>query len=103
MLREVNSPGLQLLLDIGHLHVVKEDIPKSVLKMRDKIIHVHIHDNDSTRDAHLVPGEGNIDFKSIVKALREINYSGYLSAELEQGEGDTSAVRTKEYLLKLLN
>jgi len=103
MMQEINSPSLQLLLDIGHLHVVKEDVPKAVLKMKDKIVHVHIHDNDSTRDAHLIPGEGNIDFKAIIKALQQVNYTGYLSAELEQGEGDSSATRTKEYLQGLLN
>jgi len=103
MISEVNNPSLQLLMDIGHLHVMKEDIPKTVLRMRNKIIHIHIHDNDSTRDAHLVPGEGNIDFKAIVKALRETNYSGYLSAELEQGEGDVPVVRAREYILQLLS
>ncbi|MGD0423636.1 MAG: sugar phosphate isomerase/epimerase family protein, partial [Candidatus Bathyarchaeia archaeon] len=102
MIREVNMANLQLLIDIGHLHVVKENIPETVLKMGEKIAHVHVDDNDSTKDQHLIPGEGNIDFKPIIEALRQVGYSGYLSAEIEQGEGDTSAARAREYLQKLV-
>ncbi|MGO9646077.1 MAG: sugar phosphate isomerase/epimerase family protein [Candidatus Bathyarchaeia archaeon] len=103
MMREIGSNSIRLLIDIGHLHVTKEDIPRTVMKMKDKLVHVHIHDNDSTEDQHLVTGEGNINFKPIIEALQKISYSGYLSAEVKQGEGDSAATNTKEYLKNLLN
>ena len=103
MVKELHANNVRLLLDIGHLHVVKENIPETVMKMKDKLVHVHIHDNDSTEDQHLVLGEGNIDFKPIIEALRKASYSGYLSSEVKQGEGDSSATKSLDYLRMLMN
>jgi sugar phosphate isomerase/epimerase len=88
---------MKVLLDVGHVNVGGEDPSDSVRKAREYLAHVHIHDNDGTKDQHLVPGDGKIDFAPIVKALREVGYDGYVSAELEQGEGDESALRTRDF------
>ncbi|MGO9643723.1 MAG: sugar phosphate isomerase/epimerase family protein [Candidatus Bathyarchaeia archaeon] len=104
IIREVGSSNLRFLLDIGHLNVVKENISQAVRKMKDNLAHVHIHDNDSTRDQHRIPGDGKIDFVSIINALRDIGYSGYLTVELEQGLiGDAPAIRAKRYLERILS
>ena len=102
MIREVKSPGLKFLIDVGHLNVVKENIPESIRKTKGKLAHIHVHDNDSTKDQHLIPGEGNIDFKAIFAVLKEIGYNGYISAELEGAEGDDSAIAAKSFLDKML-
>jgi sugar phosphate isomerase/epimerase len=103
MIREIGSNNIRLLIDIGHLNVTKEDTVNSIMKMKDKLVHVHIHDNDSTEDQHLPLGEGNINFKPIIEALRSASYAGYISAEIKQDEGDSSAINTKQYLETLLN
>jgi len=57
--------------DAGHCNIGFS--PAEGAKMLgSKIIHVHWHDNDGTRDQHLGPGMGTIDFNSLVKTLREI-------------------------------
>ena len=45
---------------------------------------LHIHDNDCWHDHHQIPFSGDIDFDSIVKALKEIDYKGYFTLEADQ-------------------
>ncbi|HUT38482.1 MAG TPA: sugar phosphate isomerase/epimerase family protein [Methanoregula sp.] len=35
--------------------------------------HYHLHDNNSKEDSHVAVGEGNIDFKPVMKAVRKNN------------------------------
>ena len=41
----------------------------------------HIHVCDSNR---LTPGRGNLDFGKILDMLKEIDYTGYISVEINQ-------------------
>jgi sugar phosphate isomerase/epimerase len=60
--------------------------------------HVHLGDNN-----RLPPGCGLIDFRAIVATLREVGYSGYLSAELlARPDPDTAARHTLTYMRSLL-
>lgn len=42
---------------------------------------LHIHDNDCWHDSHQIPFSMSIDFDAVVKALKDINYSGYFTLE----------------------
>jgi hypothetical protein len=44
---------------------------------------LHVHDNDSTRDAHATPGNGNIDWEDFSNALREVGFDKVLSFETQ--------------------
>ena len=77
--------NLGVLLDSGHAQIVGEDVPQTIADCNQRLFHVHIDDNHGQRDQHLVPGEGVFDFIGMLKALAQINYSGYLGAELEWG------------------
>jgi len=48
---------------------VEKSIPGAIRKAGETLFHIHIA--DSNRAA---PGEGHLDFKPIVKAIREIEY-----------------------------
>lgn len=79
-----------ICLDIGHAYLVErrrskspeKKIAEKIEKLCEKIVHVHVHDNRGFKDDHLVPGEGEIDFKPIVAAFWKIDYSGALIVEL---------------------
>jgi len=83
--------GLGITFDIGHAYLGKrmtkvsapeQKIASEIKLMREYLAHVHIHDNHGEKDEHLPPGEGNINFKPIMRALKEINYDGWLILEL---------------------
>jgi sugar phosphate isomerase/epimerase len=102
MSSEIASQGLGILLDTGHLNVVKEEIPNSIVSARDRLIHVHVNDNNGETDQHLVPGDGMIDFRAVLEALHRIGYDKYLTIELEQSDGDSSALRSRKFIESLL-
>jgi sugar phosphate isomerase/epimerase len=59
----------------------------------------HVHFVDSNRRA---AGMGHSDFTPIVRALRELNYAGYASAEcLPFPDSDTAARRSIETYQRL--
>ena len=83
--------GLGITFDIGHAYLGKhmermiapeQKIASEIKLVREYLTHVHIHDNHGEKDEHLPPGEGDINFKPIMRALKEINYGGRLILEL---------------------
>lgn len=82
MIEEIGSERLGILLDTGHAHVNGEDLAQVVTSLKDVPFHIHIDDNHGDSDAHMVPGEGSIDFTPFAQAQKEINYQGFVSAEL---------------------
>jgi protein FrlC len=82
MIEEIDSERLGILLDTGHANVNGENLGQVVRSLRNVPLHIHIDDNHGDSDAHLIPGEGSIDFKPFGNALQAINYQGFVSAEL---------------------
>ena len=74
--------NLGLNLDTCHVAVLNEDFSKVIRKFKDKIFHTHISDCKNSIHYHLIPGYGEIDFGEIYSNLKEINYNGFLTAEL---------------------
>ena len=82
MIEEIGSERLGILLDTGHANLNDEDLAQVVTRLQDVPLHIHIDDNTGDADAHLIPGDGSIDFAPFVQALRDIDYQGFVSAEL---------------------
>ena len=79
----VNDPYLVACLDIGHAEMVGSgDGAANMIKaLGPRLQALHIHDNDKLHDSHQIPFSMQIEFEPIVKALKEVNYSGYLTLE----------------------
>lgn len=80
--KEVNRDNLFIVFDIGHCHYTGGDIVKDVLDSGSLLHHLHLHDNMGDRDSHRPLGEGNIDYASFCKALKEVGYEGLYMMEL---------------------
>jgi len=50
--------------------------------LKDHSFHIHIDDNNGDFDSHIIPGKGTFDWAGLKKALIELNYQGFVSAEL---------------------
>lgn len=104
MIREIGSERLGICLDTGHANVNSEDLGQIVHNVRGMPLHVHIDDNRGDSDTHQIPGEGNIDYQPLVRALQEIDYRGFVSAELGFQytlEPDTAVQKTHAALSEL--
>jgi len=82
VINEINDENLMMCLDTGHVNVFKHlNVYDEVLRAKDKLKVLHVHDNVISRDIHLLPYFGTIDWKAFAKALREINFDGSFSIE----------------------
>jgi sugar phosphate isomerase/epimerase len=79
----VNDDHFVACLDIGHAEMMGDLVNSvDIIKgLGNKIQALHIHDNDKRNDSHEIPLSMDIDFPSIVKALKEIGYSGDFTLE----------------------
>ena len=92
----ITSPMLQLNFDIGHFYCVGADVPRAILHFGSRIRHVHIEDIAADRKHyHMVPGDGAIDFKPILRALDRIDYEGFVTVELYMHQDNPEEVAKK--------
>ncbi|MCK4591735.1 MAG: sugar phosphate isomerase/epimerase [Candidatus Latescibacteria bacterium] len=79
---KTNPEFVGVCWDINHAHVQKLDQYRAIKQLGKHLVHTHI--NDTTTDSeeqHLLPFEGKVDWKTVIKALKEINYQGLFSLE----------------------
>jgi sugar phosphate isomerase/epimerase len=88
ILRMLDNDNVKLLADLFHMSIEEAD-PAAALRAAGKDVG-HVHFADSNRRP---VGEGHTDMTPIVRALREIGYDGYLSAEVFPYPDPTAAAR----------
>jgi protein FrlC len=88
-IKEVASHAIGLNFDIGHFFCVGEDPTQLVYKLADYIGHIHLADIAASRiHNHLIPGDGAIDFRGVLKAISDIGYNGFITVELYPYQDD---------------
>ena len=94
----IESDYLGICLDFGHANCFTKniyDIDYSWLCK--KLACVHIHDNLGSKDDHLVPFDGNIDYNFVFDKLKENGFDLNITLELES---ELFYNNTKTYLSK---
>lgn len=75
------DPRLGLCVDTGHLHSAEVDTVSVIYEFSPRVFAVHLKDHIGTTSVGI--GRGEIDLAAIVAALRDTDYSGDLTVELE--------------------
>lgn len=78
---DLDVPGLGICLDFGHAHLMG-DVVEAVETLSGTLLATHVHDNHGTRDEHLPPFGGTIDWPGALMALEKIGYEGTMMLEL---------------------
>lgn len=76
-LDKVQLSNVKMMIDTFHMNIEDANMWENIRKARDYIIHVHYSDSN-----RLAPGMGHFNFVKMTEVLKEINYSGYISAEI---------------------
>ena len=81
-LAALRSPCLGVVIDSGHLNLSGEDMAHAIHALGDRLLQVHVDDNDGRQQQNHIPGEGTFDFPRLVQELRQAGYEGFLTLEL---------------------
>ncbi len=88
----IDSPMFGLNFDVGHAFCVADPLPESIAKMAALTRHYHVEDIAADRvHQHLIPGQGAVDFPSVMSAIRDTGYDGFITVELYPYVADPDA------------
>ena len=93
--QQIPSPNFKIILDVKAMSSETTPIPQIIRGSWPHFAHFHANDKNLKG-----PGFGDVDFKPIAAALKQVGYAGYVSVEVfEFGEGpEVIATRSLEYL-----
>jgi len=83
-----------ITFDVGHLNTTTRNFDRFLELFRDRIIHVHLHDNSGKADEHLPVGDGTVPWGKLIPKLPRVTKT------LEVGDLE-SARRSLEFLKDL--
>lgn len=80
-------PGLKLLFDVGHgnVNTARSMTRDYLFALNDRLVHVHISDNDGLTDGHLPiggPRRGGINLSHELRELRGFRYDAGITLEV---------------------
>ncbi|MEM4576974.1 MAG: sugar phosphate isomerase/epimerase [Candidatus Nezhaarchaeales archaeon] len=74
---------LGLTLDIGHTNTINTyEARDYLLRVGDRILHLHLHDNDGKSDGHLAVGSGTVNWALILPLVKGLKLVGGLTIEV---------------------
>ncbi|HYF37466.1 MAG TPA: sugar phosphate isomerase/epimerase family protein [Prosthecobacter sp.] len=102
---EIREQNVGTCLDTGHANLAGE-LGSVVQKLSGHLKMLHVNDNRGNSDAHLCPGDGIIDWHSLLADLRKHHFKGSLILELSSSPDENPtdvlarARRAADYLIE---
>ncbi len=103
VIEEINSPYLRAVFDVANAKIVEPFIPlvDEIEEIKEFLVHVHLSDTDSKTWTHDPVGTKEVDFRSVGKKLKEIDFKGVSIIELTYPQDpEGGLISSKEKLLK---
>ena len=96
--QQLGSRNFQVILDVKAMSSESKPIPQIIRESKGNF--AYFHANDANMKG---PGFGDVDFRPIAAALKEVGYDGYVSVEVfKYDEGpEVIATTSLEYLKKV--
>jgi sugar phosphate isomerase/epimerase len=95
---QMASPAFKIILDVKAMCAESQPIPQIIRASWPHFAHFHANDRNLKG-----PGFGDVDFRPIAAALKEVGYAGAVSVEVfDFSDGpETIATRSLEYLRRV--
>jgi len=77
LVRQVDHPGFQMMVDVKAMAQDPRPVAEQIRLVHPLFQHVHVNDPNM-----LGPGMGDVDFRPILRTLKELQFSGWLSVEV---------------------
>ena len=75
-IERIDEPALMIHLDTYHCNIEEKNFAAALADGGDRVRYVHLSESDRG-----VPGSGNIDWRGVMNALKQANFSGDLVLE----------------------
>lgn len=79
---DCDRPNIKANIDVSHL-VLSDSSPAELASLKGKATHVHISDCDGQVHGDLPPGRGMVKFSPYLQAIKDLDFEGSISLELE--------------------
>jgi len=92
ILETVDRENVGFIFDVGHANT--NGNVENFLKLKDIMIHAHMHDNHGERDEHLPVGNGTVPWNKVAAGLKD--YKGRIVTEsrsLEEGQRSVNRLK----------
>ena len=99
---EVGLENVKANIDISHL-VLADSSPSELKLLKGKAAHVHISDCDGKVHGDLPPGRGVVKFVPYLQAIKELDFDGSISLELEYSPDPSKIVEWVEEAYNVTN
>jgi D-psicose/D-tagatose/L-ribulose 3-epimerase len=76
LVQQVNHPHFRTMYDTFHANIEEKDPGQAIRGLAGHFVHVHISENDRG-----TPGTGMVHWDETFRALRQVNYDGWLVIE----------------------
>jgi sugar phosphate isomerase/epimerase len=95
--------ALAVNFDTSWHFLQREYLPMSILKLGGRIAQVHCRDGDGLLNYGLPPGQGIIDWRGVLRALRDTGFDGFLTLEISGFRDQLEiAADARAYLARML-
>lgn len=88
--QQMESPNIKIILDVKAMCTESTPIPQIIRESWPHFAYFHANDRNLKG-----PGFGDVDFKPIAAALREVGYDGVVSVEVFKFDEGAEAIATK--------
>jgi D-psicose/D-tagatose/L-ribulose 3-epimerase len=76
IVNQLNHENMGLMLDTFHMNIEEDSIYETIVVTSSLLRHIHVSDNNRK-----MPGFAHIDFDEVVRALKKIKYSKFITFE----------------------
>jgi sugar phosphate isomerase/epimerase len=94
IIKEIGSTRLGLNYDTGHAWAMNEEVAMIPFQLTERIFGTHLCDNSHHPNLSLPVGEGNIDWRTVLRNLIDSGYEGSLDLEIRCEEEAVDASYT---------
>ena len=82
--------SIGVCLDLGHAHVTV-GVAEAISVLGNRVVSMHVHDNHGTKDEHLWPGDGSIDWGVVREGLKALKAPPAAVLEIANNLGDAAS------------
>jgi sugar phosphate isomerase/epimerase len=88
--QQLSSPNFKVILDVRAMSHESKSVPEIIRESKGHFAYVHANDKNLKG-----PGFGEVDFKPIAAALKEVGYDGTVSVEVFNYDEGAEVIATK--------